>query len=58
MATSQDFDSYLTPEAYLEQERQAQTESEFYAGEVYAMAGASGGTYSSLRTRLLYLDHG
>lgn len=31
----------LTPQQYLEQERRAEFKSEFYAGEVFAMAGAS-----------------
>ena len=33
--------SYLTPEEYLAMERQAETKSEYFNGEVYAMAGAS-----------------
>lgn len=32
---------YITPEAYLEMERQAETKSEYYKGEVFAMAGAT-----------------
>ncbi len=32
---------YLSPEAYLRRERQAETRSEYLDGEVYAMAGAS-----------------
>jgi hypothetical protein len=32
---------YLSPEAYLRLERQAETRSEYLDGEVYAMAGAS-----------------
>ena len=32
---------YLTPQAYLAQERDAETKSEYYAGQVYAMSGAS-----------------
>jgi len=32
---------YLTPQAYLDQERDAVTKREFHAGQVYAMSGAS-----------------
>jgi Uma2 family endonuclease len=32
---------YLTPEEYLALERQAETKSEYFRGEVFAMAGAS-----------------
>ena len=31
---------YLTPQDYLAQERKAETKSEYYAGQVYAMSGA------------------
>ncbi len=33
--------SYLTPEEYLALERQAETKSEYWNGDMYAMAGAS-----------------
>jgi Uma2 family endonuclease len=33
--------SFLTPEEYLEQERRAEYKSEYFGGEVFAMAGAS-----------------
>ena len=42
MAIAQKVEPYFTPEEYLEQERQAKTKSEYFAGQVYAMAGASG----------------
>lgn len=32
---------YLSPEAYLAQERQAATRSDYWEGEIYALAGAS-----------------
>jgi len=32
--------TYLTPEQYLEIERQAEYRSEYYGGEMFAMAGA------------------
>jgi len=32
---------YITPEEYLEQERKAETRSEYFQGEVFAIAGAS-----------------
>ena len=32
---------FVTPQDYLALERQAKTKSEYYAGEVFAMAGAS-----------------
>jgi hypothetical protein len=31
---------YLSPEAYLEQERRARFKSEYYRGETFAMSGA------------------
>src|SRR2546425_5264216 len=32
---------YITPEEYLKAERQSEFKSEYYAGQVYAMAGAT-----------------
>jgi Uma2 family endonuclease len=33
--------TFLTPQQYLERERAAETKSEYYGGEIFAMAGAS-----------------
>lgn len=41
MALQRKTSSALTPEEYLRQEREAETKSEYWNGEVYAMAGAT-----------------
>ena len=41
---------WLTPEAYLALERKASCKSEYFAGEMFAMSGASRRTTSSLST--------
>jgi Uma2 family endonuclease len=33
--------TYITPQQYLEMERQAETKSEYFAGEIFAMSGGS-----------------
>jgi Uma2 family endonuclease len=45
---------FLTPQDYLALERQAETKSEYYAGEVFAMAGASR-KHNTIVTNLAYL---
>ena len=51
--------TYLTPEQYLEIERQAEFKSEYYQGEMFAMAGAvqahnllTGNAFASLHAQL------
>jgi Uma2 family endonuclease len=44
--------TFLTPEQYLEIERKAEYKSEYYAGEMFAMAGASL-THNRLATALI-----
>jgi Uma2 family endonuclease len=51
--------TYLTPEQYLEIERQAEFKSEYYQGEMFAMAGAvrvhnllGGNVFAQLHTQL------
>ncbi len=45
---------FLSPQEYLTLERQAETKSEYYAGEVFAMAGASR-KHNTIVPNLLYL---
>ena len=45
---------FLTPQDYLALERQAKTKSEYYAGEVFALAGASK-NHSAIVPNLSYL---
>src|SRR5213593_4540612 len=33
--------TYITPQQYLEMERQAETKSEYFAGEIFAMSGGT-----------------
>ena len=47
----------LTPEEYLERERKAEYKSEYYQGEVFAMAGASP-NHGSVVTNLVASLHG
>jgi Uma2 family endonuclease len=44
--------TFLTPQEYLERERAAETRSEYYRGEVFAMAGASY-AHSTIMTNLI-----
>ena len=59
MASAAVQSSYLTPEAYLILEREATTKSEYFNGQIYAMAGASrehnlvaGNIFGELRSQL------
>jgi Uma2 family endonuclease len=49
-------ETYLTPEQYLEIERKAEFKSEYYQGEMFAMAGA-GWTHNRLVANLIGILH-
>src|SRR5690242_16529859 len=49
--------TYITPEQYLEIDRQAERKSEYYDGEMFAMAGA-GFAHNLLATNLIAGLHG
>jgi len=45
--------SYISEEEYLDMEREAETKSEYYDGEIFAMAGASG-KHNLIVTNLIF----